>query len=58
MNGSRIIALVSQKGGSGKATVSIQLAAGLTPRGYRVAAAAAQEEVEQLVSAVLEQLGE
>lgn len=37
MNGSKIIALVSQKGGSGKTTVTMQLAAGLTLRGYRVA---------------------
>lgn len=39
MNGSRIIALVSQKGGSGKTTVSIQRAAGLALRGCRVAVA-------------------
>lgn len=37
MFGSRIIALTSQKGGSGKTTVTMQLAAGLVLRGYRVA---------------------
>lgn len=39
MNGSRIIALLSQKGGSGKTTITMQLAAGLVLRGYRVAVA-------------------
>jgi len=37
MNGSKVIALVSQKGGSGKTTLTMQLAAGLTLRGYRIA---------------------
>lgn len=37
MNGSKLVALVSQKGGSGKTTVTMQLAAGLILRGYRVA---------------------
>jgi len=37
MDGRGIVALVSQKGGSGKTTVTMQLAAGLTLRGYRVA---------------------
>lgn len=39
MRGFRIIALVSQKGGSGKTTVAMQLGAGLALRGYRVAVA-------------------
>ncbi|NMG31024.1 ParA family partition ATPase [Aromatoleum evansii] len=37
MDGCSIVALVSQKGGSGKTTVTMQLAAGLILRGYRVA---------------------
>lgn len=36
---SRIIALTSQKGGSGKTTIAMQLAAGLALRGYRVVVA-------------------
>ncbi|AYH43374.1 ParA family partition ATPase [Azoarcus sp. DN11] len=39
MNGSKVIALLSQKGGSGKTTVTMQLAAALVLRGYRVAVA-------------------
>ncbi|NMG44425.1 AAA family ATPase [Aromatoleum toluvorans] len=39
MNGSKAIALLSQKGGSGKTTVTMQLAAALVLRGYRVAVA-------------------
>jgi len=39
MGGVKIIALVSQKGGSGKTTVAMQLAAGLALRGYDVAVA-------------------
>lgn len=39
MSGTRIIALLSQKGGSGKTTVTMQLAAGLALAGYRVAVA-------------------
>lgn len=39
MRGYKIIALVSQKGGSGKTTVTMQLAAGLALHGYRVAVA-------------------
>ena len=39
MRGVKIIALVSQKGGSGKTTVAMQLAAGLALRGYDVAVA-------------------
>jgi len=37
MKARRIVALLSQKGGVGKTTVTMQLAAGLTGRGYRVA---------------------
>lgn len=37
MNDCNIVALVSQKGGSGKTTVTMQLAAGLASRGYRIA---------------------
>lgn len=37
MDDCNIVALVSQKGGSGKTTVTMQLAAGLAARGYRVA---------------------
>jgi chromosome partitioning protein len=36
MKRGRIIALLSQKGGSGKTTVTMQLAAGLAARGHRV----------------------
>ncbi|CAM5303355.1 ParA family partition ATPase [Thauera mechernichensis] len=39
MSARRLIALISQKGGSGKTTVSLQLAAGLGLQGYRVALA-------------------
>lgn len=39
MTDAAIIALTSQKGGSGKTTVAIQLAAGLSRRGWRVAVA-------------------
>lgn len=37
MKARRIVALLSQKGGVGKTTVTMQLAAGLAGRGYRVA---------------------
>lgn len=37
MNGARVLSLLSQKGGSGKTTITMQLAAGLSLRGYRVA---------------------
>lgn len=37
MSARRIIALISQKGGSGKTTATMQLAAGLAARGRRVA---------------------
>lgn len=39
MSTAHLIALISQKGGSGKTTVSMQLAAGLALAGYRVALA-------------------
>ncbi|HRP95058.1 MAG TPA: ParA family partition ATPase [Rhodocyclaceae bacterium] len=39
MGGTKIIALLSQKGGSGKTTVTMQLAAGLSLAGYAVAIA-------------------
>lgn len=39
MSASTLIALISQKGGSGKTTVAMQLAAGLSLAGYRVALA-------------------
>lgn len=39
MGGTKIIALISQKGGSGKTTIAMQLAAGLVLHGYRVAIA-------------------
>lgn len=37
MSTTRVIALLSQKGGSGKTTITMQLAAGLALRGYRAA---------------------
>lgn len=39
MKRSRLVALISQKGGAGKTTVTMQLAAGLTARGFAVAIA-------------------
>ena len=39
MTAPTLIALISQKGGSGKTTVAMQLAAGLALEGYRVALA-------------------
>ena len=39
MSAPTLIALISQKGGSGKTTVAMQLAAGLALEGYRVALA-------------------
>ena len=39
MSKPRMIALISQKGGAGKTTVTMQLAAGLAERGHRVAVA-------------------
>ena len=39
MSATRLIALISQKGGSGKTTVAVQLAAGLALEGYRIALA-------------------